>query len=279
MRRFFLPKPTPPKEGHTAANELLDNSSLPSSSSPNRSIAHNNASNDGVDNTCESSSHSSVHPPPSMRDDERRWTSVIPEYDSILLNEDIAVAKDPSERLLNWTVHNGMMCRFRTPTARKYSRVIAFDLDHTIIVPKSNGRFAQNSDDWKFWHSEVPRSIASLFAEGCGIVFLSNQQGLSGSQKHKVSEFRRKVDAVIDAIGVPVDFLCAIDDNRFRKPLTGMWEFYRLARGEHGMSAAFVGDAAGRPQHGTRAKDFSDSDLKFARNMGMPVCCALLFSA
>lgn len=34
----------------------------------------------------------------------------------------------------------------------------------------------------------------------------------------------------------------------------------------------YVGDAAGRPEHGTRKKDFSDSDLKFAVNLGVKVC-------
>lgn len=268
MRRFFLPRTAPSKESNA---EDLQESSLKPTSAPSLISAPQGsvdcASSDNVERACQSSNLSIG----SESNGKHNWTAVVPEYDSILLEEDISVAKDPSDRLASWTVHNGMMCRFRTPNSTKYSRVIAFDLDHTIIVPKSNGRFAQSSDDWKFWHSEVPRSIALLFAEGFGIVFLSNQQGLGGSQKQKVPEFRRKVDAVIDALGVPVDFICSIDDNRFRKPLPGMWEFYRYARGGNEMSVAYVGDAAGRPHCGTRAKDFSDTDLKFARNLGIPV--------
>jgi DNA 3'-phosphatase len=148
---------------------------------------------------------------------------------------------------------------------------VALDLDHTIITPHSNGRFPKDGDDWKFWHSEVPRILTELAQTGHGIVFLSNQQKLGNrAQSRDLSEFTRKVDTVIDTLGIPVDFLCSIGENRFRKPLTGMWEFYQVARGLPEMHVCFVGDAAGRPLHGTRAKDFSDTDIKFARNLHIP---------
>lgn len=217
--------------------------------------------------TAPSSSSSSTHSNPAS------LLSAIPHYETILLPADIAVAQQTSNSLNSWTQHDGLLCRFRTDSSQRFERVVALDLDHTIITPHSNGRFPKDGDDWKFWHSEVPRILTELAQTGHGIVFLSNQQKLGNrAQSRDLSEFTRKVDTVIDTLGIPVDFLCSIGENRFRKPLTGMWEFYQVARGLPEMHVCFVGDAAGRPLHGTRAKDFSDTDIKFARNLHIPVC-------
>lgn len=224
-----------------------------------------------------SSVNSDVHPSP------------LRPYHHILREQDLALASSTS--IQDWTLHDGMLCKFRTEHTQRFNKVYAFDMDHTIIMPRSQSKFPIDSDDWKFWQSDIPRRLSELFHSGHGIVFLSNQGALGTKKNANMIDFQRKVDAVVDAVGVPIDFLCATGKNRFRKPLTGMWEFYQHARCSslhdyhtHGddpssssvVHVAFVGDAAGRPAHGTRKKDFSDGDLKLARNLQVNVCLPLL---
>jgi len=68
-------------------------------------------------------------------------------------------------------------------------------------------------------------------------------------------------------------FVAALRSDRFRKPAIGSWEHIRdhLFKGcVIDMKASFYcGDAAGRPKTATRPKDFSDSDIKFAHNIGL----------
>lgn len=73
------------------------------------------------------------------------------------------------------------------------------------------------------------------------------------------------------AIGCPVDFVCAIDDDEFRKPRRGMWDALLRLRGIESVDlegSVYVGDAAGRPSRGKRRKDFAASDLLLAANIG-----------
>jgi bifunctional polynucleotide phosphatase/kinase len=48
-----------------------------------------------------------------------------------------------------------------------------------------------------------------------------------------------------------MDFICSLDDDCYRKPRTGLWEFLMLARYPAldltTSNALYVGDAAGRP--------------------------------
>ena len=57
--------------------------------------------------------------------------------------------------------------------------------------------------------------------------------------------------------------MVAFGKDEYRKPETGMWDFYTKNRNVNYDESFYVGDAAGRK------KDFSDSDLKFAENIGI----------
>ncbi len=60
----------------------------------------------------------------------------------------------------------------------------------------------------------------------------------------------------------------------YKKPMTGMWEYFMKEFNTidklDTKASFYCGDAAGRPKSDTRKKDFSDSDLKFALNIGIP---------
>jgi DNA 3'-phosphatase len=182
-----------------------------------------------------------------------------------------------------WMQYEGVMVKLRSDPDRLSPKgVIAFDMDGTIIATKSGKTFAVDESDWKFWDNEVPRKLQSLYIEGFSLAFLSNQGGV-GKKKDvsAIAALQRKVDAIIDRVGVPIDFICSFNDDIYRKPRTGMWDFLSVARWKQSLEAfkvtdrdflqMYVGDAAGRPAQGTRKKDFSDSDLKLAINLGVQV--------
>lgn len=186
-----------------------------------------------------------------------------------------------------WVEYPGIMLKLRSSKEKKEAKgVIAFDMDGTIIATKSGKTFAENEFDWKFWNEAVLSKLRALHEEGYFLAFISNQGGV-GKKKDNVdgkAALQRKVDAIIDRVNVPIDFICSFENDIFRKPRTGMWDFLSIARWQASVEASksseetsssfrllYVGDAAGRPSHGTRSKDFSDTDLKVALNLGVEV--------
>jgi bifunctional polynucleotide phosphatase/kinase len=67
--------------------------------------------------------------------------------------------------------------------------------------------------------------------------------------------------------------LAAVDDDEYRKPCGGMWDYFRDNLNDGNTinikKSMYIGDAAGRPARGNRKKDFNDTDLKFAINIGV----------
>jgi bifunctional polynucleotide phosphatase/kinase len=76
--------------------------------------------------------------------------------------------------------------------------------------------------------------------------------------------------------GVPLRILAALNKyDIYRKPNIGMWEVVRDVYAQQGLeidleTSLFVGDAAGRLGGRGIAKDHSDTDFKFALNVGLP---------
>lgn len=176
-----------------------------------------------------------------------------------------------------------MMYKLHSNANSVSTEMVAFDMDSTLIATKSGKTYAVDEHDWKLWDPSVRTVLQKLHSEGKYIAIISNQNGIKVKAVTKEA-VQRKVDRIIESIGVPLDFICAIDDNHFRKPRTGMWEFLCYARRRDAAATCtngavpmigtslYVGDAAGRPQEGTRGKDHSDSDYKLALNMNVEVC-------
>ncbi|CAM9299483.1 unnamed protein product [Discosporangium mesarthrocarpum] len=195
---------------------------------------------------------------------------------------------------------------------RVSTSVLAFDMDGTLIKTKSGKRFADGEGDWMLFSPVVPDRLREAYDRGCRLAIISNQLGVSKAKVDK-EKLQAKVDAVVEALGVPIDVYLSCKDDYYRKPRPGCWElmsgrsFGNLrkdgggpkgkgaregeaskGKGEATGSAEsdksldtglltpvtseclFVGDAAGRPKHGSRKKDFSAGDLKFSLNVGTP---------
>ncbi|KJE95844.1 polynucleotide kinase-3'-phosphatase [Capsaspora owczarzaki ATCC 30864] len=174
-----------------------------------------------------------------------------------------------------WTMVAGSLLRFDPDDLVHSSKIIGFDLDDTLITTKSGKSFAVNSGDWKWLHPDVPTKLRELHANGTKLVIFSNQKGMTGGQVNP-EDWKRKVSAILADLGVPMQVFAAMGTDQYRKPSTGTWELLTLgtANGKVPVDASvalYIGDAAGRAANWApgRKKDFSDSDRKFALNLGI----------
>lgn len=150
--------------------------------------------------------------------------------------------------------------RLTPPTA-------CFDLDHTLVVPKSGRRFPKNRNDWRWWCKTVPLKLINLVRDGYRIVLVTNQSGLKTEDKR--DDWKQKVRMIASKLGVPMVVFAVLGSNRYRKPLPTLWEQIKT---DH--RSFYCGDAAGREGRvriidgkAIRFKsDFSDTDMTFALN-------------
>lgn len=149
-------------------------------------------------------------------------------------------------------------------------KIAAFDIDGTIITPKSGARFPKDEDDWKFLYTDIPQKLKMLIEQGYKIVFFTNQAGLVNSSK--IASFKSKIEKILKKI-CPVQVFIAPGKNIYRKPCKGMWD--TLVDKQNNVSieideSFYVGDAAGRDKGGGRkTKDHSCADRLFAMNVGL----------
>jgi bifunctional polynucleotide phosphatase/kinase len=169
------------------------------------------------------------------------------------------------------------------PPPRASIKVAAFDMDDTLITPKSGKVFATSALDWRWLTPNTVDKLAELRRGGFVVVIISNQGGVKddAARRLAVQEKIVSMNASAAASGVPVSAIAATHDDEFRKPAPSMWLLMRdlfrkegvlTAAGDVDMASSFyVGDAAGRTIKtlAGRAKDFSCGDRKFAYNLGL----------
>lgn len=188
-----------------------------------------------------------------------------------------------------WTAHyhdSTYVFGNRAPAAK----IAAFDLDGTIIKPASGRTFPKDKNDWTWWDPVVPQKLRQLVSspgsspgapasEGGGfrLAFFTNQGGISRG-KEKIENFQEKIASILEKAGLSAQdvlVVVATGENRYRKPSTAGWEEF-VAGGASSKAlpvnlaeSFYCGDAAGRAERPGRKKDFSDSDFKFALNLGV----------
>jgi len=82
-------------------------------------------------------------------------------------------------------------------------QVAAYDMDGTLIKTKSGLVFPKDCNDWQLLYPDVPGKLKQLHLKGYKIVIFTNQAGLS-TGKFKISDFKRKIENVVQKIGVPI---------------------------------------------------------------------------
>lgn len=160
----------------------------------------------------------------------------------------------------------------------KSNRIVAFDLDSTLIKTLSGNVFSKDANDWQWNHDTVPADLRAIHEEKARIVIFTNQGRLNlipdpktkKMDEKRVNDFKTKASAILRRLDLPIVLYaaCAADENR--KPRTGMWTTMLddfdldVGDGPDMATSMFVGDAAGRDgDHGV-------SDRDFAANIGLP---------
>jgi len=150
------------------------------------------------------------------------------------------------------------------------TKIYAFDIDDTIITPKSGKKFAVNKDDWKIMYPNIKDELKKHISNGFKIVFMSNQSGI-GKGKTPEGDWKYKIDKIQEYLDIPFQVFAGIESDYYRKPSFGVWELMveKYNGGLKVEKATYIGDAAGRPKTSKHGKDFSDSDYKFSINCGI----------
>jgi bifunctional polynucleotide phosphatase/kinase len=155
-------------------------------------------------------------------------------------------------------------------------KLACFDIDYTIIKTKSGKKFPISKDDWVLLYDNIPQILKEYSDQGYQLVFFTNQMGISKG-KSNVKDLIYKFNKVRQKLGLKIDVLMTAFDDNFRKPMTGMWDFYceynKITTDKDLLENSFYcGDAAGRLYPTTTKKvkkDFNSSDKFFAHNIGI----------
>lgn len=216
-----------------------------------------------------------------------------------------ATSTTPKMAHLDWVLQGTLLKTRFQPLQQdipKEVAVAAFDLDSTLVDTKSHTPFPRNGSDWRWLSSKVKPALirlasttddstqpeetetTSMLSEvmksPCPriIVIFSNQGGVVAKPDAKRFQYiKERIAQIALDLNTPFWFYGATkepktkspSDKSYRKPAVGMWLQFQKELEELGVvldtkNSFFVGDAAGR------AKDFSDSDMKFALSIGLP---------
>ncbi|KAL5017466.1 hypothetical protein ScPMuIL_007055 [Solemya velum] len=169
---------------------------------------------------------------------------------------------------------NPLMIVLSSDSLKGATKVAGFDIDFTVIKTASGRKFAIGSNDWEFWDESVPGKLRNLDEDGYRIIFFTNQAGIE-KQKVTPDVVKRKIEAIIADLNIPVLVFISAGTNQYRKPSTFMWDYF-VENCNNGQKldlskSVYVGDAAGRAKawEPGKPKDFSCSDRMFATNIGI----------
>lgn len=160
---------------------------------------------------------------------------------------------------IEWEVNDNYIIGRTHKNNLKDEKIAAFDLDHTLIRPSNGKKFSDTDTDWIITDNTIKDKLQKLHEEKYYLVIISNQKGITNG-KVDINIFKSKIDKIINLFGLDFVILCSIEDDLYRKPRTALWD--EFIDGDI-KSSFYCGDAAGFEN------DFSDSDLKFALNIGI----------
>jgi bifunctional polynucleotide phosphatase/kinase len=157
----------------------------------------------------------------------------------------------------------------------KNKKIACFDLDDTLIKKD----FTQNL---ALYNISIPKKLLEYHNDGFKIVIVSNQKGMSGG-KVNMTFWKNKIQNLRNLLGIDFYIFCSKLDDLYRKPRTKLWDEFISGNVQQSF---FCGDAGGLPKttiYKTKLEsaqtilypvvslpaDFSDSDRKFALNVGI----------
>lgn len=148
------------------------------------------------------------------------------------------------------------------------NKIAGFDLDLTLIRPTNGKKFSDSVTDWEFFDDSKIK-LKNYHNDGYKIVIITNQNGI-GIGKVNKDVWKKKIELFASKIKIPFVIFAAMQKDEFRKPYTGLWNKYIKC---DFATSFYCGDSAGLPKRRIKGqvikKDISDSDLKFALNIGI----------
>jgi len=175
---------------------------------------------------------------------------------------------------LAWQDSDELFFAMDSPDLKGSAKIASFDLDGTLVEPKSGKKFPTGRTDWEWWNEVVPTKLKSLHEDGFKIVIFTNQMGIEKGKQRKGDLTGKMID-IANELGFPIQAFIAGGENVYRKPSPLMWETM-VSKFNHGVeidmvASFYCGDAAGRKKDWKKGKkkDFSCGDRKFAANVGV----------
>ena len=138
------------------------------------------------------------------------------------------------------------------------NKIASFDLDNTLIKTKSGKIYQLDENDWEFNFNNIVEILDKYYKDNFCLIIISNQKNIKDT---KLNSWITKVKDIINKISLPIKVYASIKDNIYRKPNTGLWELIKI--NINMIDSFYCGDAMGR------ITDHSDTDLKFALNIGL----------
>lgn len=132
--------------------------------------------------------------------------------------------------------------------------IVLFDLDDTLI------KFDLKSSDYIILYENTINKLREL-AKKNNIVIISNQKQLNKKEMYDL--FIIKIKKFFSALKINIEIYISIQNDKYRKPNTGL--YYKMIEKYVGKLRYYCGDAVGRKG------DFTDTDLKFALNLNIPI--------
>jgi bifunctional polynucleotide phosphatase/kinase len=169
---------------------------------------------------------------------------------------------------IKWDINKNYMVGKTSNVNIKNGKIAAFDLDDTLIKTKSGKDFSIDEFDWEMYDKSIVEKLNKLSKDDYNLVIISNQMGISKG-KVTIEALKNKIDHIVNFIKLDFTVICAFNDDNFRKPRTKMWDFIL----GNVSNSFYCGDAGGLAKRNINNKsidkDFSDTDLKFAKNIGL----------
>jgi bifunctional polynucleotide phosphatase/kinase len=135
-----------------------------------------------------------------------------------------------------------------------------FDLDGTLIKTKSGETFPKNKNDWVLFSESVVPKLQELDRRGKTIIIITNQKGIGNNDKKK-GDWIEKMNNLWECFGISkMIVMVSWKDDENRKPRLGLKKYFKLCSIDESF---YCGDACGREN------DHSDTDYKFASNLGV----------
>lgn len=149
------------------------------------------------------------------------------------------------------------------------TKILALDLDWTLIKPVKGKIFPIDKDDWTFMIPDKIAIIKEYIDQGYKFVIFTNQALITKGKSYTMEGFKDRWQQIYNALNehgiYSAYMLFAVYNDFYRKPCIGMWDFMENHLNGNieidKSKSIFVGDMAGRH------KDHASTDLQFAYNI------------